>query len=113
MKIARLLLEAGADKDKQDREGDTALMFAAESGHAEIVRLLLEAGAHKDLSEEDPDGDVLTALVLAARNGHVEIARLLLEAGDSEDLPNPDHPTALVLAARKKLAPRIISHACI
>eukprot|EP00439_Symbiodinium_sp_Y106_P036611 s763_g4.t1 len=100
LKIARLLLEAGADKDKQDREGHTALMLAAESGHAEIVRLLLEAGAHKDLSEEDPDGDALTALVLAARNGHVEIARLLLEAGDNEDLPNPDHPTALVLAAR-------------
>ena len=48
--IARLLLEAGADKDLADNSGETALMLSSVLGHAEIARLLLEAGAGKDLA---------------------------------------------------------------
>ena len=49
LEMARLLLEAGADKDLQDSRGNTAFMLAAKNGHVKVARLLLEAGADKDL----------------------------------------------------------------
>ncbi|MBD0390057.1 MAG: ankyrin repeat domain-containing protein, partial [Nostoc sp. C3-bin3] len=39
------LLAAGASVDACDRQGTTALMFAANLGYTEIVRSLLDAGA--------------------------------------------------------------------
>ena len=42
------LLNAGADKYKQEKGGLTPLFFAAMHGHIEIVRKLLNAGADKD-----------------------------------------------------------------
>ncbi len=38
--IVRLLLGAGADRDIKDVDGDTALSFARQNGHAEVVALL-------------------------------------------------------------------------
>ena len=72
----RLLLEAGADKDFANNNGDTALMIASRDGHLEAVRLLLEAGANEDIA--DTDGD--TALMIASLHGYLEVVRLLLEA---------------------------------
>ena len=45
--IVRSLLEAGADKDLTDHEGNTALMLASLAGHFKIARLLLEFGVDK------------------------------------------------------------------
>ena len=47
--VIKLLLEHGADVDRPDKQGVTAVQTAAENGHHECLRLLLEAGA-------DPDG---------------------------------------------------------
>ncbi|CAE7212542.1 mask, partial [Symbiodinium pilosum] len=95
LQIARLLLEAGANKNAKDDLLRTALMLTAERGHVEIVRLLLQAGADKDM--QDCLGE--TALTLAAQNGHVEIARLLLQAGADKDLQRHVGCTALMIAA--------------
>ena len=46
--MVKLLLEAGADLNIQDTDGSTALMCAAEHGHADIVKYLL--------SQPDCDG---------------------------------------------------------
>ena len=99
LKIASLLLEAGANKNAKADEGKTALMLAAEKGHVEIARLLLEAGANKDLQEFDDYGYHNTALMYAAGNGHVETTRLLLEAGLGKNQRNRDGYTALMNAA--------------
>ena len=40
----KLLLEAGADKNAQDVEGETALSTAAENGCEAVVEVLLAAG---------------------------------------------------------------------
>ena len=48
LEVARLLCEAGADKDRAKQDGATALMAASYCGHAEVVRLLCEAGADGD-----------------------------------------------------------------
>ena len=41
LRMANMLLAAGADVNIQDEDGSTALMCAAEHGHVEMVRLLL------------------------------------------------------------------------
>ena len=44
--VARVLLEAGADVNKQCEHGRTALHMAAAWGHADVAQLLLENGAN-------------------------------------------------------------------
>ena len=43
VEIVKLLLAAGAKKDKIDTSGDTALTYATKRGHHEIVQLLQQA----------------------------------------------------------------------
>jgi len=45
--VVRILLAAGADRDIKDEDGDTALSFARQNGHAEVLALL----------ENPPDGE--------------------------------------------------------
>jgi len=55
-----LLAQPGIKVDVIDIDGDTALMAAAEHGHAEIVELLLKAGAN--VSIIDKRGETATSL---------------------------------------------------
>ena len=57
--------------------GSTALMWAAQKGHAEVVRMLLEAGANVNRK----DKDVKLALVHAREKGDSDIVDLLIKAG--------------------------------
>ena len=41
----KALLAHGADVNAKERRGQTALMWAAAEGHAEVVEALLDAGA--------------------------------------------------------------------
>jgi ankyrin repeat protein len=45
-KVARLLLEKGADVQAADLRGKTALSIAEQQGSAEMVKLLSYYGAH-------------------------------------------------------------------
>lgn len=47
--IVQLLLKAHANINKQNKDGQTALMLAVEYNHPEIIALLLQAGADKEL----------------------------------------------------------------
>lgn len=40
IEIVRRLLDHGADRSLEDKDGDTALSFARQQGHAEVVKLL-------------------------------------------------------------------------
>ena len=46
--VARLLIEAGADLEKANKWGKTALVIACRARRYECIRLLLEAGAVPD-----------------------------------------------------------------
>ncbi len=52
IKVVSCLLDAGAHIDDRDDRGRTALMIAAEGGHAEIARLLLARGADPSLKDK-------------------------------------------------------------
>jgi ankyrin repeat protein len=80
--------------------GQTALMWAAAKGHADVVRLLLDAGANVDeysarvdVPEPNPGRIAgafadprmptghITALHFAAREGHTDAVRALIDGG--------------------------------
>ncbi len=52
VKVVSFLLDAGAHIDDRDARGRTALMIAAEGGHAEIANLLLARGADPSLADK-------------------------------------------------------------
>ena len=62
----RALLKAGADVNKADNLGCTALYRASSKGHTDIVHTLIKAGA--DVNKATNYG--LTALFLASENGY-------------------------------------------
>ena len=74
---ARREIESGADVNARDNHDFTALMYASEHGHTEIVNLLIGAGA--DVNAQSDDGH--TALLSAMEQGHTETARMLEHAG--------------------------------
>ncbi|CAH1257944.1 FANK1 [Branchiostoma lanceolatum] len=50
--IAQLLIKAGADVNKRDKDGKTPLMIAALNGHKKLVQLLVESGADFKVKNE-------------------------------------------------------------
>lgn len=71
------LLGRGADVDRRDRHGQTALMLAAHAGHRELVETLIAHRANLNITAKFG----LSALMLALVAGHVEVARILAKAG--------------------------------
>lgn len=63
--------------DYATKSEQTALMWAAAEGHAEVVALLIEFGA--DFSSSLESG--FTPLLFAARGGHIDVAKTLVKAG--------------------------------
>jgi truncated hemoglobin YjbI len=63
VRIARTLLDAGADLEAQDKQGETPLRRAVNCGHENVVRLLLERGADPNL----PDRHGKTPLQAASK----------------------------------------------
>ena len=76
--LARVLMDAGADKDDETKNG-AALYCAASHGDADVVRALLDAGANVELA--DPESPAETALRAAAAFGFPEIVDLLVAHG--------------------------------
>jgi len=108
-KIVKILLEAGADPNKQNKYGWTALMMAACHSSPErgisserTVEMLLTSGA--DPNKQTEGG--WTALILAARDSSPErgesserTVEILLGAGADPNKQKEDGGTALMIAA--------------
>ena len=77
--------------------GYTALTYASQEGHLDIMEALLVAGADKDKS--DINGD--TPLGHAARHGHVECLKALLSAGVAKDKAATFGDTPLIHATQE------------
>jgi ankyrin repeat protein len=73
----RLLLDAGADSNAQNVEGDSALLIAASWGNTTYMRELIAHGA--DVNAQTNSG--YTALMETAQHCDVEAAKLLLQCG--------------------------------
>jgi outer membrane protein assembly factor BamB len=71
-------LDKGIDVNTRTRYGATALTFAADKGHVEIVKLLIARGA--DVNVQDTFYQ-MRALDMAMMNKHADVVKLLLERG--------------------------------
>lgn len=117
----KALLAHRADVNaKENEHQQTALMWAVAERHPDVVKVLIDGGADirarsltyaqivvgeqtQRAGREELNYTVLrggfTPLLFAARVGDVESARLLLKAGADANDAQPDHTSALVLAA--------------
>ena len=71
-------LDKGADVNAKTRYGATALTFAADKGHVEVVKLLIARGA--DVNAQDTFYQ-MRAIDMAMMNNHAAVVTLLLERG--------------------------------
>ncbi len=76
-KIAKALIDAGADLNIQDEDKNTALIWASWQGHIQLAKALIDAGADVNIQGEDK----YTALARALVENHDEIAKMLIDAG--------------------------------
>jgi ankyrin repeat protein len=83
-------LDKGVDVNTKSRYGATALSFACDKGHVEVVKLLLERGADPDVRDTFYRA---TPMSWAAPKGFTEIVKLLLDKGSKEKA------SALMIAA--------------
>lgn len=94
-RVARILVELGADVHLADADGRMALHSAAEMGHTSTARLLVKH--HAQVQAQTARGS--TALHLAARHGHLPTVKMLVEQGADalavdQDLHTPCHLAA-------------------
>ena len=73
----------GADQNKANEGGCTALMIGSVASHVDIVRLLIDAGADINCVTRDSG---LSALHFAALKNNLEVARQLVEAGADKSI---------------------------
>ena len=83
--VKALLARGAAVDSKDEKHGQTALMWAAAEGHAPVVEMLIEVGA--DFRARLASG--MTPLLFAVREGHSDVVRVLLKAGADVNEPVP------------------------
>lgn len=99
--IVKAILDASANPNAEDRDGNSVLMHAALSKYSwqeerkPLVHLLLEKGAEA----AHRNGRGVTALMLMAREGNPALP-LLIERGAAVDARDDEGNTALLHAAR-------------
>ncbi|XP_059139389.1 serine/threonine-protein phosphatase 6 regulatory ankyrin repeat subunit A-like [Physella acuta] len=93
--ITKALIDAGADLNFKNDEGETALCRSIIKRHFHIVKVLIEQGAdvnhHVDRTAE-------TALLYSARGCPSEIVKLLFQKGADVNWVNTEGNNALILA---------------
>jgi ankyrin repeat protein len=104
-----LLLDHGVDVNATDSyQHESALMWASEEDHLDIVDTLLKAGANPNLqahvsslterkNADYPTGG-FTALMWAARNGYEDVVRRLVQGGADLNVKNGDGASAAMIA---------------
>eukprot|EP00919_Chromeraceae_sp_WS-2016_P019066 GHVR01045430.1.p1 GENE.GHVR01045430.1~~GHVR01045430.1.p1 ORF type:complete len:110 (-),score=17.58 GHVR01045430.1:89-418(-) len=77
MNVIKWLHENGADLEKKDNDGYTALCMASQEGHLDVVKWLIQKGA----SVNTTNNEGTTPLIFASGKGHVNVIKLLHENG--------------------------------
>lgn len=85
LEIAKLLIDAGADVNRQSADrGYSPLMDASQKGDLAMARMLLEKGADPNLKSKDAQ----TALVICAGRNDVKLSELLFEYHANPAIPD-------------------------
>lgn len=98
--LTPVFLEKGADVNRTDNAGNTALLLHAEwSCDTSVVKAMVKAGL--DVNIRNKDGN--TALHLALKNRNSEAARYLIKKGADYNTANEKQLTPLQIAVEKGL----------
>ncbi len=92
--VLRFLLQHGASELYPDKDGTTALHWAAMTGRCNLVLILLEA----DVRPDQQDRKKRTALHYAASGGHDEVIKELLAVGADHSSLDDEQKTPLSYA---------------
>ncbi len=95
-KIAKLLIDNGANVNVRDSRGQQPLILASRGGSKEIVELLVSHGAEINPAEKEPPS---TPLIAAIGRGHYDIAKYLISKGADVHVISQSGYTALHAAA--------------
>ena len=87
------LLDGGLDVNARSRYGVTALGFAADKGHLDIVRLLVERGANVNVTDSFYGSRPID---FARRGGHRDIVAFLLALTAEAPTRSPDGPRPVI-----------------
>lgn len=99
--VAKTLLAGGADINGLDKEGETALFYAARSGNLAMVNFLLNHGI-KYYAEDKNDS---IARTVAFENGHTDIVKAMDDFVNAQTKKvEEDYQKAYALMARRKEA---------
>ncbi|CAB4124083.1 ANK domain containing protein [uncultured Caudovirales phage] len=108
LEILDFLISHGVRVGATDKNGFTALMWAAASNKLKTARILIKNGAkvnnikipgyNSPLPVVFPNPSKMTALMGAALNGHLEMCKLLIENGANARAKNKDGKMAIMLA---------------
>jgi ankyrin repeat protein len=95
MEVVRMLLDAKANPNAQDRTGKTPVTIAAERGKPEVLKALIAAGGNPN-SRDQVEG---SPLLWASGLGGPETVAILLEAGADPNVQDVNGMTPLMWAA--------------
>ncbi|CAN4093150.1 unnamed protein product [Withania somnifera] len=123
------LIEAGADVNRRDSNGDSVMSLAVKSGNLDSVQVLIESGyimdnsadrflhyaaamdrvdlmeilclGYADIDLNSIDSQGKTALHIAAIHGHVEVIQFLVSVGSDTDMLDSERWTPLHFAAHQ------------
>ena len=95
--VVELLVEKGADVNKLNKYGETALLKASYRGHAGVVQTLLDSGANT----EPTSTAGLSALSAAVGQGHLAVAKALVELKAPLDTPATSPPLWEAIANKR------------
>lgn len=111
--VIAFLITIGADVNRTDEEGESALIAAACKGHAHVVQVLINAGAEVNAQSKSLYGPGFTALMWAAHEGYESVVEILLGAGAEQNLQTGHGFTALMWAGQEgyhKVACLLLEH---
>ena len=92
--MVQQMVTAGADVNKNNRQGDLPLSIAADRGHLELCQWMVEAGA--DVTKSlDP------LLYCAALHGDLDLCQHWVQAGADINKRNSDEDTPVNVAAKQ------------
>lgn len=106
-KLAKMLIDAGADVGARDFMGQTPLHNAAMNGRTSVMKVLMDAGGETEAQTKDGD----TVLMVAVWMGQVKAAELLLERGADPNKSGKSSPAPLLWAVMqnsKTIATRLL-----
>lgn len=98
LEVVQLLLESGANKNKQNEEGNTALILASANTRLDVVNELLAAKAKTEIRNESKN----TAMHFASYFGHDAVVGALIDAKAFKNTRNGRDETPMIIAINER-----------